>query len=73
MGGRADARVLAVLEDCFQVVAEGVESHEQLTCLQELSCPQGQGYYLSEPLTAVEFTRLLRRKETETASATSVM
>ncbi len=57
----------------MQVVAEGVESHEQLTCLQELSCPQGQGYYLSEPLTAVEFTRLLRRKEAETASATSVM
>jgi diguanylate cyclase (GGDEF)-like protein/PAS domain S-box-containing protein len=57
----------------MQVVAEGVESHEQLSCLQELSCPQGQGYYLSEPLTAVEFTRLLRRKEAETASATSVM
>jgi diguanylate cyclase (GGDEF)-like protein/PAS domain S-box-containing protein len=57
----------------MQVVAEGVESREQLNCLQELSCPQGQGYYLSEPLTASEFTRLLRRKEAETASATSVM
>jgi diguanylate cyclase (GGDEF)-like protein/PAS domain S-box-containing protein len=57
----------------MQVVAEGVESLEQLTCLQELSCPQGQGFYLSEPLTAAEFTRLLRRNEAETASATSVM
>jgi diguanylate cyclase (GGDEF)-like protein/PAS domain S-box-containing protein len=57
----------------MQVVAEGVESREQLACLQELSCPQAQGYYLSEPLTAAEFTRLLRRKEAETASATSVV
>jgi EAL domain-containing protein (putative c-di-GMP-specific phosphodiesterase class I) len=57
----------------MQVVAEGVESREQLTCLQELSCPQGQGFYSSEPLTAAEFTRLLRRKEAETASASSVM
>jgi diguanylate cyclase len=50
----------------MQVVAEGVESREQLTCLQQLSCPQGQGFYLSEPLTAAEFTRLCRRKEIQT-------
>ncbi len=53
----------------MQVVAEGVESREQLTCLQQLSCPQGQGFYLSEPLTAAEFTRLCRRKETATAGS----
>jgi EAL domain-containing protein (putative c-di-GMP-specific phosphodiesterase class I) len=51
----------------MQVVAEGVESREQLTCLQQLSCPQGQGFYLSEPLTAAEFTRLCRRKESQSA------
>jgi len=51
----------------MQVVAEGVESREQLTCLQELACPQGQGFYLSEPLTAAEFTRLCRRKQTQRA------
>jgi EAL domain-containing protein (putative c-di-GMP-specific phosphodiesterase class I) len=45
----------------MQVVAEGVESREQLTCLQELACPQGQGFYFSEPLTAAQFTRLCRR------------
>ncbi len=49
----------------MQVVAEGVESREQLTCLQQLACPQGQGFYLSEPLTAAEFTRLCRRKEAQ--------
>jgi diguanylate cyclase (GGDEF)-like protein/PAS domain S-box-containing protein len=42
----------------MQVVAEGVESHEQLTCLQQLACPQGQGFYFSEPLGPAEFARL---------------
>jgi len=52
----------------MQVVAEGVESHEQLTCLQQLACPQGQGFYFSEPLTATQFTGLCRRQMTGSAS-----
>jgi EAL domain-containing protein (putative c-di-GMP-specific phosphodiesterase class I) len=51
----------------MEVVAEGVESREQLTCLRELACPQGQGYFLSEPLTATEFSRLCHRREAQTA------
>jgi diguanylate cyclase (GGDEF)-like protein/PAS domain S-box-containing protein len=51
----------------MQVVAEGVESREQLICLQQLACPHGQGFYFSEPLTAAEFTRLCRRKVTGSA------
>jgi diguanylate cyclase (GGDEF)-like protein len=46
----------------MQVVAEGVESREQLTCLQQLACPQGQGFYFSQPVTAAQFMRLCRRK-----------
>jgi diguanylate cyclase (GGDEF)-like protein len=45
----------------MQVVAEGVESGEQLTCLQQLACPQGQGFYFSEPLGAAEFTHRYQR------------
>jgi diguanylate cyclase (GGDEF)-like protein/PAS domain S-box-containing protein len=45
----------------MQVVAEGVESREQLTCLQQLACPEGQGFYLGEPLGPTEFARLYRR------------
>ncbi len=45
----------------MQVVAEGVESREQLACLQALACPQAQGFYLSEPLGPAEFARLYRR------------
>jgi EAL domain-containing protein (putative c-di-GMP-specific phosphodiesterase class I) len=52
----------------MQVVAEGVESREQLACLRQLSCPQGQGFYLGEPLIAADFLRLCRRKETQTAA-----
>jgi diguanylate cyclase (GGDEF)-like protein/PAS domain S-box-containing protein len=56
----------------MQVVAEGVESREQLTCLREMSCPQGQGFYLSEPLTAAEFTRLCLRREAQAATGSVV-
>jgi EAL domain-containing protein (putative c-di-GMP-specific phosphodiesterase class I) len=51
----------------MQVVAEGVESREQLACLQQLACPQGQGFYFSEPLAAAQFTHLCRRKATGSA------
>jgi diguanylate cyclase (GGDEF)-like protein/PAS domain S-box-containing protein len=44
----------------MQVVAEGVESREQLTCLQQLACPEAQGFYLAEPLSPAEFTRRYR-------------
>jgi diguanylate cyclase (GGDEF)-like protein/PAS domain S-box-containing protein len=43
----------------MRVVAEGVETREQLAMLQEFECPQGQGYYFSRPLPAVEFSHLL--------------
>jgi EAL domain-containing protein (putative c-di-GMP-specific phosphodiesterase class I) len=52
----------------MQVVAEGVESREQLICLQQLACPQGQGFYFSEPLTATQFARLCRHKMIEAAA-----
>jgi diguanylate cyclase (GGDEF)-like protein len=41
------------------VVAEGVETREQLAFLQEQSCPEGQGYYFSRPVGAEEFIQLL--------------
>jgi diguanylate cyclase (GGDEF)-like protein/PAS domain S-box-containing protein len=45
------------------VVAEGVETQEQLTFLQEYNCPEAQGYYFSHPLTASRFAALLRRNQ----------
>jgi EAL domain-containing protein (putative c-di-GMP-specific phosphodiesterase class I) len=41
------------------VVAEGVESQEQLDALWQLGCDQSQGYLHSRPLPAQEFLQLL--------------
>jgi diguanylate cyclase (GGDEF)-like protein/PAS domain S-box-containing protein len=41
-----------------RVVAEGVESKEQLAFLQAQRCGEGQGYYFSRPLMAEHFVRL---------------
>jgi EAL domain-containing protein (putative c-di-GMP-specific phosphodiesterase class I) len=34
----------------LRVVAEGIETAEQLTVLRAIGCDQGQGYYFSRPL-----------------------
>lgn len=43
----------------LSVIAEGVESQEQLTYLQNKGCDEIQGYYFSRPLPAHTFTQLL--------------
>jgi diguanylate cyclase (GGDEF)-like protein len=42
-----------------RVVAEGVETREQLTFLQAQHCGEGQGYYFSQPVAATQFAELL--------------
>ena len=49
----------------MRVVAEGVETPEQLAFLRRQGCPEGQGYYFSRPVSAGEFTLLLRHGATE--------
>ena len=43
----------------LQVLAEGVETAEQLAFLRSLGCDCAQGYYFSRPVPAEEFTRML--------------
>ena len=47
----------------MRVVAEGVETAEQLAVLQEQSCPEAQGYYFSRPLSAEDLTGFLWRAQ----------
>ena len=49
------ARVLGM-----DVVAEGVETHEQHKLLRDLGCRYGQGFLFSRPLSAEAITELLR-------------
>ena len=50
------------------VVAEGVETHDQLTHLAEQGCEMAQGYLFSRPITGEEMTRLLKTQPASTAT-----
>jgi EAL domain-containing protein (putative c-di-GMP-specific phosphodiesterase class I) len=39
-----------------------VETSEQFDFLRQQGCPEGQGYYFSEPIVAAEFARTLDRR-----------
>ncbi len=43
----------------LDVVAEGVETIEQVTLLKKLQCKYAQGYYFSKPLAPEEIAPLL--------------
>lgn len=42
-----------------RVIAEGVETREQLAFLQAQNCAEGQGYYFSQPMSPEQFANLL--------------
>ena len=61
--GEANAIVSAVIAMGAslkqRVVAEGIETREQLAFLQSHHCAEGQGYYFGRPLPAKKFAALL--------------
>ena len=44
------------------LLAEGVETKEQIAVLERIGCDQVQGYYYAKPMPAEEFLRLLKRQ-----------
>jgi diguanylate cyclase (GGDEF)-like protein/PAS domain S-box-containing protein len=64
--GRDDRETAIVVAVCqmsralgLAVVAEGIETREQLASLQALGCEYAQGYYFARPLTPAKAERLL--------------
>jgi EAL domain-containing protein (putative c-di-GMP-specific phosphodiesterase class I) len=55
------------------VVAEGVETQEQLEFLREHGCPFGQGFYFSPPVGAKEFTQLLGHSVRSVAETANIL
>jgi diguanylate cyclase (GGDEF)-like protein/PAS domain S-box-containing protein len=46
----------------MEVVAEGIETKEQLSLLKALDCDFGQGYIFSKPVTAIEAEKLFGQR-----------
>jgi diguanylate cyclase (GGDEF)-like protein len=51
------------------VVAEGVETREQMTLLERLDCDQVQGFFISAPVPAAELERFLATRAAALSSA----
>ncbi|MEK5174191.1 MULTISPECIES: EAL domain-containing protein [Heyndrickxia] len=45
----------------MNVVAEGVETEEQLQYLRQYGCDQLQGYLFSQPVSSEQFIKLLEK------------
>ena len=52
----------------LSVVAEGVETVEQLELLQTLQCDEIQGYFISPPASSDEFVEIARERQLSRAS-----
>lgn len=60
-GAREIVQAIIVMAHALalDVVAEGIETKEELMILREMNCDIGQGYYFAKPIRAAEFDTLL--------------
>ena len=63
--GGDDAKIVAAIVALghglgLKIIAEGVETVEQLICLQTMKCDEAQGYLFSRPVPAAEMTLLIQ-------------
>ncbi|NTU74759.1 MAG: EAL domain-containing protein, partial [Anaerolineaceae bacterium] len=63
--------ISAALEQGLNVVAEGVETEEQMSFLRSQLCTQAQGYLIARPAPAQELTELLSSHQGSTLSKTA--
>ncbi len=64
---RSIAKMIVALGENLDmdILAEGVESQEELECLKELGCHQYQGFYFSVPLPFDQFSSLVKSRYLE--------
>jgi EAL domain-containing protein (putative c-di-GMP-specific phosphodiesterase class I) len=62
-GSRAESLIAGIVDLARKlnilVIAEGIETSEQLARLRQMGCAQGQGFYFAEPMPAAELRALL--------------
>ena len=51
------------------IIAEGVETEQQLALLKSWGCEAAQGFYLARPMTAEQIAGVLRRGRVEIGAA----
>ena len=63
-GNRRMLKVIFEIAETLSVpmIAEGVETAEQLAALREMGCDMVQGYYFSPPRPAAEFENHIRER-----------
>ena len=69
---RRDTRMLEVIIDIADylgvpVIAEGVETEEQLAALRAMGCDMVQGYYFSRPVPAADFECFIDKRKKQMA------
>jgi len=64
---RSIAKMIIALGESLDmdILAEGVESAEELNCLKKLGCHQYQGFYFSVPLPFDQFASLVKSRYSE--------
>ena len=55
----------------LHLVAEGIETIEQLDCLRKLGCQSGQGFFFSPPISVANCTALLEKLRAQRTGETT--
>lgn len=60
---RAIVKAIVTMADTvgLNIIAEGVESEEQVNILKELGCSEGQGYYYGKPMSPSECEQFMKK------------